>query len=131
MVPTEPGKPVVVVVDDSRVIVKAWERFVKDATVITFTSATRFLEDLAGEKAMAASINIVVTDFYFDGEALDGVTVAAAVRRHSTAFVVLSSNTESSELANAAPFDAVIGKEPHTYADLCRALAAEKSRPVS
>jgi CheY-like chemotaxis protein len=105
-------KPLVAIIEDDIFVREAWETVLKkDCRVQLFDGSTSFWAAMEQSPELLSAWQVIVTDYYFDGEDETGATVAERLKGRVSCPVVLCSNGEfpAEELAL---FAARIDKEP-------------------
>ncbi|MEY4631822.1 MAG: hypothetical protein RIQ81_1942 [Pseudomonadota bacterium] len=98
---TGPGVPgvrytrkLLIVVDDSPFIREAWEAQASDVEIVTFAFPEDFLAAYRDGQEFNQRSVILVSDYHFDGSAMDGVSLAREARRLGIKDVIICSDWE-------------------------------------
>jgi CheY-like chemotaxis protein len=113
-------KPGVLVVDDSELVIDAWEFMLgNDSNLYTMRSFEELQERLSEEPSFLENLSYVVTDMHLDGSQGNGLDVGRLIKSIRPDLPVLMSSDEifkEHELTGAV--DRIIAKMPVGIADL-------------
>lgn len=90
----------IIVVDDSPFVRDMWERQSTEADVIVFRSPSEFLAQIAADVALLSRAPIMVIDYMFDRESMDGITLAGKAREAGVKDIVICSDWDLGHLKN-------------------------------
>ena len=112
--------PEFAVVDDSKLVLRSWQRKSKgQATVHTFESPAAFRAAQNGDSGFLSRISVVVTDFYFaQGVTETGFSFGQELKKIFAKPVLLSSDGEFKLSDLAGCVDRVIAKVPVSWLEL-------------
>lgn len=119
--PSGVSRPVVAVIEDNAFARDAWEKAIDDAEVLFCSGPADFWRLVGEAPELLAKLSCVITDFYFESEATDGMDLALQLRRKTRIPIVLASDGFF-EARVRSNFTLVMAKEPCRYAVIQRQL---------
>jgi signal transduction histidine kinase/DNA-binding response OmpR family regulator len=124
---THTSLPEFAVVDDSTLVLRAWQRKSKgQATVHTFESPDAFRRAQSADENFLSRLYLVVTDFYFaQGVADTGLSFGQELKKVFAKPVLLSSDGEFNTADLVGYVDTVIAKDPVSWVELEQVLKSK------
>lgn len=127
----ESNRVQIAVIDDDIFIREAWALLGHEFDALTFESPEAFLAEIARNPNLGGAFDAIIVDYNFGGRShMSGADLAAVLKTVTASPLILSTDSQPSEIRGAELFDLRLEKNIMTWRELGSMIPVARLRRV-